>query len=396
MKKMKQYWENLKSFQWTKENITKISKIYVRKTLRFIKKYSNINTWKDSMIPENPEYNTRIKRFFVMFLTATLSIVFIIIFIFLAIGQISTPRVRMPSLIQMDVIDAVRLAQAEKLTVNFETRFNEDTERFTVIGQFPPAGLNIKQGRKITIIVSMGQDLYTVPDLDGLNRKDATALLTQKNIPYEIIEVPAGENATDVVIGQSIAAKAKIPRNQNLIVTITKNIREGQYKIDDFTRQSLEFASVRLFNNGITPIVESTNVASVADDGMIFAQSVLPDAILPRNSSITLLVGVYGRDQGERTKLSWRVLRYQIPSIKSSSQVIFTNTFGEEQITNTGTAANAKYYRIEVEDELGRKSTLYERTGGEGNIVVRAFKSYGKSMVTMSADYIVLETKHYE
>ena len=95
-------------------------------------------------------------------------------------------------------------------------------------------------------------------------------------------------------------AGSEIPRDTPLILTITDEILENQYRMDNYIRQPLEFAANTLLNNRITPIVITTNVASLSDDGLILEQNVAVGSILIKNSSAILTVGSYAYDEGER------------------------------------------------------------------------------------------------
>ncbi|MGL5721591.1 MAG: PASTA domain-containing protein, partial [Brevinema sp.] len=165
---MKKNLQNMKDFKWSKENLGAILKKLWANIKAFVKKYASLQTWKDSLIPENPEYNSRIKRFFVMYTTAILSLVVVLVLVVLGISTIQSPRVRMPGVVDKDILEAIALVQAQNLQPTFETRFSEDIPRGQVIAQFPSQGLSVRVNRRIALVVSLGKDVYLAPDLSGL------------------------------------------------------------------------------------------------------------------------------------------------------------------------------------------------------------------------------------
>ncbi|MGL5720903.1 MAG: PASTA domain-containing protein [Brevinema sp.] len=392
---MKKHLQKIRDFKWTKENIMALFHKMWANTKAFVKKYTSIQTWKDSMIPEHPEYNTRIKRFLMMYTIAIFSLIGILVILVLTISTIQAPRVRMPGVVDKDVLEAIPLVQAQRLQPTFETRFNEDVPRGQVIAQFPSQGLSVRVNRRVTLVVSLGRDVYTAPDLSGLSRQNALDLLVEQKIPYQIVSVPAGENPVDTIIAQNHTPGIEVPRNNNMVITVTENVQVGQYVVDNFIRQSLEFAVIRLINQGITPIISNTNAFQAVDDGMILAQSVEPNIPLAKGSPLALTVGVYARDQGERNKLRWHYIRYRFPNSPPAPQIITTNEDGTVTATAEETPS-ARSYRIEITDELGRRTVLYERTGGEGTVLIKAFKTFGRSELTISADGALIDTLSYQ
>ncbi|MGL5255044.1 MAG: PASTA domain-containing protein [Brevinema sp.] len=396
---MKKYVQNIKesirNFKWSKENIFAHLKSIWAKIKAFVQKYGNIQTWKDSMIPENPEYNSRIKRFFLMYTVTIFSLVGIIVSLVLMISTIQSPRVRVPGVVDKDILEAIPLIQAQRLQLVFETRFNEDVPRGQVIAQFPSQGLSVRINRRVTLVVSLGRDVYYAPELSGMSRQSALDLLIEQKIPYQIVTVPTGENPVDTVIAQNYMAGVEIPRSKNMVLTITEDVQDGQYIVENFVRQSLEFAITRLISQGITPIISNSNIYQSIEDGTVLVQSVIPSSPLAKGSSIALTTGTYARDQGERSKLRWHYIRYRFPNMPQAPQRISTNEDGTINVTADETPP-ARSYRIEITDELGRKTVLYERTGGEGTVLIKAFKTFGRSELVIFADGTPIDTLQYQ
>lgn len=353
----------------------------------FIKKWTKLQTWQDSMLPENPAEHQRLIRFLFFIVGVTAALMLLILLLSFFVLNISVPRVRVPAMTRMDMIDAVRLAQAQKLIPTFEMRFSEADDRFQVIKQYPAHGVSVREGRKVTLVVSMGKDLYIVPDLSNMQKNQAIEILEAERIPYEIVIVPASEHNTNMVIAQSAPARTKLPRSEALTLMVTDEVKEGQYLLDDFVRQPVEYVVSRLYYNGIIPIVVSTNVPSLSDDGLVLEQNVEAGTILAKNSSVILNVGLFANDQGEYEKLRWYVFRYRFPGIERPESGI------DEPQDVPQTAA--KFYKIVVEDELGRPNVIYERAGVEGTVLIKVFKAYGNAKIYIYANNEIIGSRDY-
>lgn len=76
------------------------------------------------------------------------------------------PR-RVPNLAGQTQDQAVAELEAEGLEADVVTRFDDDVDRGVVIGSDPGSGASVARGDTVTLVVSKGRDLVTVPDIVG-------------------------------------------------------------------------------------------------------------------------------------------------------------------------------------------------------------------------------------
>ncbi|MGL4676243.1 MAG: PASTA domain-containing protein [Brevinema sp.] len=362
----------------------------------FIKKWTKLETWKDSFIPENPTEHPRLVRFLFLTFVLTIILIGIVFIISFSIARMAIPTVRVPSVTQMDITEAIAVLQSSDLQVHFEMVYDDNLDRYQVISQYPSQGSSVRKGRNISLIISLGQDRYTVPELCGLNKEEALNLLSQERIPYAIQVVPAGDTEINKVIAMSTPIGSTVPRDTILSFTVTDAILVDQYRMDNFIRQPLEFAANTLFNNRITPILVTTNVESLSDDGLVLAQNVREGVILQKNTSAILTVGLYAYNEGDKNNLKWHFFNFSIPKVEGfNQQIIITNEDGTLEDLSIGEQQTAKFYKALLEDELGRTRTIYERMGAEGTSFNRVFKAYGKAKVYVYANEDIIGSRNY-
>ncbi|AWB84969.1 Stk1 family PASTA domain-containing Ser/Thr kinase [Corynebacterium liangguodongii] len=107
------------------------------------------------------------------------------------------------------------LAQAS-LELNPEIRHenSDDVPAGAVISQNPAAGSQLSKGSQVSVVVSDGREMVTVPSLVGMNVEQATATLSSLNLkstitqvdsrkPAEEVLAVAGEN-TEVEVGTTV------------------------------------------------------------------------------------------------------------------------------------------------------------------------------------------------
>ncbi|MGL4563272.1 MAG: PASTA domain-containing protein [Brevinema sp.] len=362
-----------------------------------IKKWTQLSTWQELLLPENPQEHRRMVRFLIAtFLLMVLAVIFafIIAFFILKSGQ---PKARIPNVEQQNILDAVNILQSENFKIKFETQFDTRHEIYTVIKQQPKGGVITREGREITLTVSLGRDLYKVPKICGLTKTEALELLKSKEIPFTIQTVPAGTNTTAQVLALNITPGRMVDRNQSLIVTIAEAQRKNHFEMENFLYQPIEYVVATLYNYNINPIIISSNITSRDDEGLVLEQNIKEGEIIAKNSSVIISVGLNARDEGEKEKLRWYAINFYIPSAESSGELqIITNvSTGEVNEIITPTAPTAKFYKAVLSDELGRENVIYEKQGAEGSSFVRIFKAYGRAKVTIFADNEIIAERFY-
>jgi len=87
-------------------------------------------------------------------------------------------EVKVPDVVGMNIEDAkVRLKELKLNTVIEDSRYDEAVPADFVISQVPPAGTSRKVNSDIELIVSLGPDLGTVPDVIGKDLREAGIIL---------------------------------------------------------------------------------------------------------------------------------------------------------------------------------------------------------------------------
>ncbi|MGL4394366.1 MAG: PASTA domain-containing protein [Brevinema sp.] len=364
--------------------------------IAFIKKWTKLSTWQDYLLPENPQEHIRMVRFLVVTLILMvigISFAFMVAF---SIVKTGSPKTRVPNVSRHNVLDAINILQSENFRVRFETRYDNKYPMHEVIRQHPRGGVIAREGREITLTVSLGRDVYEVPKICGLPRESALEILKERKIPYTIQTVPAAANESETVMAMNMQPGEHADRNISLIVTISEKKESDSFEMEDFGYQPIEYVVTTLYNNHINPILVSSNVESNAEDGLVLGQNIAPGEKLGKNSSVIITVGLNAQDTGERTKLRWYAINFHIPKAQSSGQFeVIVNEQGETNEIITPDAPTARFYKALLEDEIGRAQVIYEKQGAEGTSFVRAFKAYGKAKLTVFADDEIIAERSY-
>lgn len=331
---------------------------------------------KDYFSAKGADIYTRIvRRLFLSFVIAGV-IAFLSIITVLSIAKISYPKTKVPDVKEKDLISGIIELQNKKLNVRIEPVFNTNYQRFTIIDQHPSKGLTVRQGRTVTLIVSLGKDIYTVPDVVGLSREEVERLLTEQNIPFTITVIKDKNYPLNKVISQQPSPGLKVERSVKMNILVNSSIEADKYRVENFVNQPVENAVLELLENGIQPVIEKQVAKSIEQDGIVLGQSIPPDTIIQTSGQIKLYTGVYGESEEEILKANYHYFIYKIEGLQE----------GE-----------VKEVRVVVSDERDSSKEIYNGVvSSQKKTIFTVFKSYGPTKLYLIFDNAIIKEINYE
>ena len=115
--------------------------------------------------------------------------------------------VEVPDFTDLDLLDAADLVRKLGLTLVVVEEYSDTIEDGVVISQSILAGDKVEVGESIELVVSLGSESVTVPDLIGLTESEAVELIHSSNLRLgRIYEDHDDDTEEGLVIGQSLRA----------------------------------------------------------------------------------------------------------------------------------------------------------------------------------------------
>jgi serine/threonine-protein kinase len=131
--------------------------------------------------------------------------------------------VRVPDVTGMSFNDASKaLTDAKFKVTRGPDAFSSSIDKGDVVSTDPPAGNDGAYGGTVTVTVSKGPDLVTVPNLINLTPDRASQALAAVGLNM-LIDGPYPKKSDQLVWGQSVRAGSKVKRNSDVTVTFKKN-----------------------------------------------------------------------------------------------------------------------------------------------------------------------------
>ncbi len=162
--------------------------------------------------------------------------------------------VKVPSVVGLNFEEAKKqLDEAGLEGLQGDIRYDPSKPIGTVIEQNPPAEQTVKDGRRIYLIISGGEQLYDVPNLVGRTLREAKFMLDQRFLDVQEVEYkPSAQYPSGIVLAQIENAGSKVKKNTKIGVIVSSGMDAGDIKVPDLTGKNLEEAKKLLAVNKLT------------------------------------------------------------------------------------------------------------------------------------------------
>ncbi len=162
--------------------------------------------------------------------------------------------VKVPSVTGLTFEEAKRqLDEAGLEGLQGDIRYDPTKPIGTVVDQNPPADQTVKDGRRIYLIISGGEQLYDVPNLVGRTLREAKFVLDQRNLDVQEVEYkPSAQYPTGIVLSQIENAGSKVKKGTKIGVIVSTGMDAGDIKVPDLTGKNIEEVKKLLAVNKLT------------------------------------------------------------------------------------------------------------------------------------------------
>jgi serine/threonine-protein kinase len=136
-----------------------------------------------------------------------------------------TELVEVPDVVGQSSSEASAEIQGVGLAVQTSEEFSETVARGIVIRQSPQGGVSIEAGSSVSLSISKGPDVVTVPDVVGETEADATQMVTDAGLVAVVEYVDSADDG--IVIEQWPIAGADARRGDTVTLTVGKTPDDG-------------------------------------------------------------------------------------------------------------------------------------------------------------------------
>lgn len=209
----------------------------------------------------------------------------------LIINAVTKADVQIPDLVGMEQTEAQKTVEDAKLKYEKKSEeYSKDIPAGYVISQDPGymPNYNIKEGSTITVVISLGQNLVTVPKVTGLTMDEATSQLENLGLIVNVEETYSSTVQSGYVIEQSIKADEEIDAGETITIKVSKGIEK--VTVPDLTGKTEAEAKKAITSAGLKLKTTATTEDTTKDDGVVVKQSLDAGTEVDKNSYITITV----------------------------------------------------------------------------------------------------------
>lgn len=205
--------------------------------------------------------------------------------------------VRVPNVSGMTQSQAFKALEEKGLQPRVRGQyFNANVPAGYVTAQLPYPDAEVKPDRSIYLDVSRGKQMIEVPNLVGLNLRDAKlALLRTNGLEMNRVAYDYNENLPpDYIYSQSIREKTKVPVGTQIDVKVSLGYKETSVIVPDVEGKSLEEAQIAITAVGLVvgevSKGERSELNQTLRPGTVIAQVPPKGETVPSGTPINLTV----------------------------------------------------------------------------------------------------------
>jgi eukaryotic-like serine/threonine-protein kinase len=198
-------------------------------------------------------------------------------------------------------LDAQRSLQQDGFAVTIARRF-DNTAKDNVIDEVPKPGTQVRQGSRVTLVVSNGPAPIVIPNFVGMSVESAQAQAQRLGITLDTSRQSAIPGyPADAVASQDVAAGTKVDKN-TVVHAIVSSGAETQPTAVPAAQTSTAVPAVvgKAYQDALNAfdgtgfVIRVSYSTQTADNGYVIAEDPQPDTQLAQGSTVTLTVSVPG------------------------------------------------------------------------------------------------------
>src|SRR3989442_3536040 len=158
-----------------------------------------------------------------------------------------------PNVVGRDLAQARKLLDNSRLQVKVRReRYDRNVPKGKVSTQLPPAGTRIKRGHVVSVIVSLGNRVNPIPDLEGSSIRAAQLLVSQQGFELgNISEIHLTDEKIDQVVTQFPTPNTRELIGSKIDILINRGSRPDLYVMPDLLGWDVNRALSFLDRNNI-------------------------------------------------------------------------------------------------------------------------------------------------
>ncbi|MFH1454290.1 MAG: PASTA domain-containing protein [Armatimonadota bacterium] len=273
----------------------------------------------------------------------------------------TTGEIEVPNVTSISVDDAEKTLKSKHLSIMVvDSRYDNKLPENTVISQEPLAGVKVKKGRDILVVVSSGPDLCEVPKLIGLTLREGKIMLS--NYMLDAGKVEKGQDNTveqEQIFNQNPLPGSRVKKGTKVDVTVNSG-GQPSVRVPKFAGMNIKDARSKMEDLKLKTGSIKWEYSDEEDLGQILWQSINEDELVYPGTNVSFKISAG--------------TRYIDLKLKQDN-IIFV------------VPASSKKMNVKaVLNDLTGPQTIYESTHSSGDRINLLVTSWGPSEIIIYID----------
>ncbi len=200
----------------------------------------------------------------------------------------SVPEVELPVFTSMTRQEVETNPEYKNFHFNFESVYSDEFEEGVIVDQTPKAPKSVKEDATITLKVSQGPEIVTVPDVVGWKRDTAREKFKELGLSVLIKTEPSDDMVPDKVMRTTPSHGATMEAGETVTLYVSRLANDDSVRVPDCVGRSLKDAQTLLQNALLNP--QTVKVPSTLPEGTVVSQSIKGGLMVSRASTVMLQV----------------------------------------------------------------------------------------------------------
>ena len=198
-------------------------------------------------------------------------------------------KVAVPNVVGKSEDEAQKILEEAKFVVVNEFKYDDSVEAGKVISTDPAAGVELKEGAKVKMFVSKGQEKVEVPNLVGKTYDEAVALLAEKGFTANATEEYSNK-AAGTVLSQTQSAGKKLEKGATIDFVVSKG--KEQATVPSLVWSTYDDAIAALSSQGLKPghVSKEYDNTGAFPAGVVMSQTQGEGTSLDKGSTVDFVV----------------------------------------------------------------------------------------------------------
>ncbi len=245
-------------------------------------------------------------------------------------------KVTVPNVVNKSVVDALDILSERGIELRkSDSRNSMVIPEGFVLSQDPIPGTVVKEGTRVSVVISLGSKMAAVPDLVGKSLREARVELKGAGLKVGRFSQVHHHREMETVLAQSLPQSSQVERDTPVDLLMSLGPRPREYRLPNLIGLPLETASMILDAMGVRVGDITAKMDISQSHGIILDQDPQSGSPIREGLSVSLVMStLYG--ENERIDRKFGVFLYQMPYgfWSKSVRIMITDPDGSRTIYN--------------------------------------------------------------